>query len=95
MIPVWACADTCPSWVLLISTGIVILAPVSLPSIVNVVNNLLLVPNNDVLLRAIKLTELPPFTVSLNADLAVWESVASPALSLPPNLLNNLLSAIV
>ena len=39
---------------MLISTGIVILAPVSLPSTVNVVSSVLLFPNNEVLFNAAK-----------------------------------------
>ena len=91
-IPVSDCTDVCPIWVLLISTGIVTLAPVSLPSTVNVVNNLELLPNNDVLLSAIKLIELPPAIVWLNADLDV---VGKSDANVPPKLDNNLLSAIV
>ena len=64
----------------------------SLPSTVSVVNNLVLLPNNDVLLSAVKPIELPPGTVWLNAVLDV---VGKSDNIFPPKLENNLLSATV
>jgi len=52
---------------LVILTGIVTLPPESTPSIVKVVNNTLLLPNNDVLLIAVIDNECP-LIVSLRAD---------------------------
>ena len=91
VIPVSAWTLVVPITVLLISTGIVTLAPVSLPSTVSVVNNFWLFPNNEVLFNAAKDIVLPPAIVWLNADLAV--KLAADVC--PPKLDNNLLSAIV
>ena len=52
-----------------ISTGIVVLPPESLPSIVIVVNSFVLFPNNEVLLIPVNANE-DPIIVSLNAELA-------------------------
>tara|TARA_Y100000385_G_scaffold65162_1_gene64481 strand:- start:1 stop:426 length:426 start_codon:yes stop_codon:yes gene_type:complete len=80
---------------LVISTGIVTLAPESTPSSVSVVSNFVFDPNNVVLLIAVKLNEVP-LIVSLNAELlnglAVVEAAADPT---PSNDTNSLLSAIV
>ena len=80
---------------LVISKGIVALAPESLPSIVRVVNNVVFVPNNDVLLIAVKVKLLPNI-VSLTATdvygLCVADRRLPPAASKDAN---NLLSAIV
>ena len=80
---------------LVISTGIVTLAPESTPSIVKVVNNFVFVPNNVVLLIAVRLNDVP-LIVSLKAELLkgldVVKAAAPPT---PSNATNNLLSAIV
>ena len=88
-IPVVPWVAVVPTKFLLISIGIVTLAPVSLPSTVRVVNNFVLLPNNEVLFKAVILIEFPD-TVWLNADLALVITCVS-----PPKLDNNLLSATV
>ena len=84
---------TITSFVIL--TGIVTLAPESTPSIVKVVSNTLFVPNNDVLLIAVKDKDCP-LIVSLRADcvngLAVLDFPLAPT---PTACVNNLLSANV
>ena len=58
VIPVCPCVNEVAITSLFISTGMVTLAPESTPSRVRVVNNLELVPNNVVLLIAVKLMKL-------------------------------------
>ena len=70
-IPVVPWVAVVPTKFLLISIGIVTLAPVSLPSTVRVVNSFVLLPNNEVLFKAVILIEFPD-TVWLNADLALF-----------------------
>ena len=74
-----------------ISTGIVVLAPESIPSIVIVVVNLVLDPNNEVLLIAVRLNDVP-FIVSLKAEsLNGLRADTLPFCPTPTNACNNLL----
>ncbi len=78
-----------------ISTGIVVLAPLSLPSIIKEVNNLVAVPNNVCAFFAVNENDWP-IAVSAIAELEKGRRLADvPFWLVAVNLDNSLLSAIV